>query len=113
VGVVRKGKFKLKRKELIDSQGMILQESLISIDENRQPRDLNIFLSDDLVCPLSEKKTNAGNKIRIIGILKEIPIFLKSGGQSTKFDFIFHANNFETIEETYTEIEISNEDKKK
>ena len=71
---------------------------------------MNVLLKDDLVSPISERRTNPGSTIRIIGSVKEVPIILRTGGQSTKFDLIIDANNIEAIEEDYTNIEISKEE---
>ncbi len=52
---------------------------------------MNIFLKDDLVSPMSERKTNPGSHIKIIGMIKEVPIILRTGGQSTRFDLMIEA----------------------
>lgn len=109
-GCGRKGKFRLLSKELIDAQGIVLEESSKDLEGGEQPKRVNILLKNDLVSPLSEKKTNPGTSIRVIGILKEVPIIFKSGGQSTKFDLMIEANNVEALEEDYTSIEIDEEE---
>ena len=55
-GCGRKGKFRLISKEMIDAQGLTLEESPESIDGG-QPKRMKVFLKDDLVSPLSERKT--------------------------------------------------------
>ncbi len=108
----RKGKFKELNKELIDGQGIVLEESSEELDGGEQPKRMNVFLKNDLVSPLNEKKTSPGSKIRVYGWVNEIPIILRTGGQSTKFDLIIEANNVEPIEEDFTSLEITEEEKK-
>jgi len=109
----RKGKFRLLSKELVDAQGIVLEETAEDLDGGSQPKRMNVFLKNDLVSPLSERKTNPGQKIRITGTVKEIPIILRSGGQSTRFDLLIEANAIEAIEEDYSDITITGEDEVK
>ncbi|MBI5065684.1 ATP-binding protein [Candidatus Woesearchaeota archaeon] len=109
----RKGKFRLLSKELVDAQGLVLEEIPEKLDGGEQPKRLDIFLKNDLVSPLSEKKTNPGSRIVISGIVKEVPIMNKTGAQSTKFDLIFEANCVESVEEDFSDISISEEEKEK
>lgn len=112
-GCGRKGKFNLLSKELVDAQGIVLEEVPESLEGGEQPKRINIFLRDDLVSPLSERKTNPGSKISIVGIVKEVPIILKTGSKSTRFDLMIEANNIEAAEETFYEIEITGEEEQK
>ncbi|MFW6014059.1 MAG: minichromosome maintenance protein MCM [Candidatus Nanoarchaeia archaeon] len=109
-GCGRKGKFKLLDKELIDAQGMFLEEASKDLEGGEQPKRMKVLLKGDLVTPMSEKKTNPGSNVRIIGMVKEIPIILRTGGQSTKYDLMIEANYVEGMEEDYTNIEITQED---
>jgi replicative DNA helicase Mcm len=111
-GCGRKGKFKLLDKELVDAQGIVLEESSEDLEGGEQPKRINLLLKNDLVSPISEKKTNPGSKIRIIGILKEVPIPAKDGGKLTRFDLIIEANSVESIEEDFLSIDISPEEEK-
>jgi len=109
-GCGRKGKFRLLAKELVDAQGIVLEEATKDLEGGEQPKRMNVLLKDDLVSPISEKRTNPGSTIRVIGSVKEVPIILRQGGQSTKFDLIIEANHVEPLEEDYTNIEISKEE---
>ncbi len=91
-GCGRKGKFTLLSKELVDAQGIVLEESPESLEGGEQPKRINILLKDDLVSPLSEKKTNPGSKITVVGVIKEVPIILKTGSKSTRFDLMIESN---------------------
>ncbi len=108
----RKGKFALLSKELVDAQSMVLEEQPETLEGGEQPKRINIFLKEDLVSPISDKKTNPGAKIKVIGQLKEIPTVLKTGGKSTRFDLLIEANNIEAAEEDFYDVKISKEEEK-
>ncbi len=111
-GCGRKGAFRLIDKELVDVQKIVLEECPEELEGSEQPKRLNIFLQSDLVSPISDKRTNPGSKIRVVGILKEIPIILATGGRSTRFDLMLDTNYVEPIQEDFYDIRISKEDKK-
>ena len=60
--------------------------------------------------PLSEKRTNPGQKILVVGQVKEVPIILSTGGQSTRFDLIVEANGVEGLEEDFSDLTTSPEE---
>ncbi len=105
-GCGRKGKFKEISKELVDGQGLVLEESPDDLDSS-QPKRINVFLKDDLVSPLSEKRSNPGARVRIYGWITEVPVTLKTGGQSTKYDLIVEANNVEPLQDDLFDIKVS------
>ncbi len=109
-GCGRKGRFRLLDKEMVDAQGIVLEEATDDLEGGEQPKRINILLKNDLVSPLSEKKTNPGSKIRICGILKEVPILAKDGGKLTRFDLMIEVNSVESIEEDFSSLEISPEE---
>ncbi len=111
-GCGRKGKFRLVSKELVDAQGIVLEESPENMEGGEQPKRMNVFLQEDLVSPITEKRTNPGSKVRVVGVVKEVPIILKTGVQSTRFDLFIEANNILGIEESFFEIEITKEEEK-
>jgi len=108
-GCGRKGKFKLLSKELIDAQSITLEEASEDLDGGEQPKRLKILLKKDLVSPLTDKHTNPGSRITITGVVKEVPIILSTGGQSTRYDLILEANSVLTVHEDFTQIEIDKE----
>jgi len=111
-GCGRKGKFRLISKELVDAQGIVLEESAENLPGGAQPKRINIFLKDDLVSPLSEMKTSPGAKIRVVGMLKEVPIILRTGNKSTRFDLLIEANYVVASEESFYDLEISEEEER-
>ena len=106
----RKGFFKLISKQMVDAQRLVIEESPESLSGGEQPRRMNIFLKEDLVEPKMEEKTTPGSKVRIFGILNEIPVPLQTGAISTRFDLAIDANNVMTLEESYEDLKISEED---
>jgi len=106
----RKGKFRLLSKDLVDAQRLVVEEAPEDLEGGAQPKRMSVFLKEDLVEPKMEKKTTPGNKVGVVGIVKEIPIILKSGVTSTRYDLMIEANYLEPIQEEYTEIDLSPED---
>ncbi|MBD3361929.1 AAA domain-containing protein [Candidatus Woesearchaeota archaeon] len=109
----RKGKFRLLSKELMDAQGLILEEIPEQIEGGAQPKRLNVFLKNDLVSPLSERRTNPGARIVVAGIVKEVPKFTHSGVQSTDFDIMLESNSVVSVDEDFSDIKITEEEMKK
>ncbi len=108
-GCGRKGNFRLLEKELVDAQSMVLEESPEVLEGGDQPKRIGIFLKEDLVSPISEKKTNPGNRVKLIGVLKDVPV-VKHGTRSTSFELHIDTNYLETIEEDFYDLKISKED---
>jgi len=106
----RRGRFRLVSKDLVDAQRIVLEESPESLDGGEQPKRLSVFLREDLVEPKMEKRTTPGAKIRVIGVIKEVPVQAQGGTQLTRYDLVVEANNIEPIEETYEDIIITAED---
>ncbi|MBU3906684.1 MAG: ATP-binding protein [Nanoarchaeota archaeon] len=108
----RKGGFKLLSKEMVDTQRIVIEESPDSLIGGEQPKRMNVFLKEDLVEPRMEEKTTPGSRVRVIGILKEVPVPLKTGGLSTRFEIAVEANNLIPLEETFEELKITEEDER-
>ena len=106
----RRGSFKLVSKEMVDTQRLVVEESPDSLSGGEQPKRLNVFVKEDLVEPKMEEKTTPGSRVKVIGVLKEVPVPLSTGGLSTRFELAIEANNLIPLEETFEEEEISDED---
>ena len=111
-GCGRKGKFVMLDKELVDAQGIVVEEAHENLEGGEQPKRINVLLTDDLVSPLSEKRTSPGSKVEVVGIVKEVPIISRSGAKSTKLDLIVDANYIKPVEGTFYEVEITEEEEK-
>lgn len=105
-----KSAFRLISKEMVDTQRLVIEESPDSLEGGEQPRRINVFLQEDLVDPKMEERTTPGSKIKILGILKEIPIPLKTGSVSTRYDIAVEANNTIPLEESFEDLNISDEE---
>lgn len=105
-----RGKFKLLGKELVDAQAMVIEEVPEKLEGGEQPKRINVLLKEDLVSPLSDKRTNPGSRIGITGYIKEVPIIGRGGKKSTRYDYILEANNIEISQEDFFMIEFSEEE---
>ncbi len=103
----RRGKFRELDRELVDAQGLVIEEVPESLEGGEQPKRLNVFLKEDLVSPTSERQTNPGAKVRIVGWVKEIQKVLRTGAKSTKFDLVLEGNSIESFEESFLQLEIT------
>lgn len=110
-GCGRKGKFILLNKEMVDAQGIVLEETPESLKQG-QPKRMNVLLKGDLVSPLSERRSAPGSKVTIIGIVKEVPIIGKTGSKLTRYDLIIEANNIEAGQDSFYELEITEDEEK-
>ncbi|MGD9276919.1 MAG: minichromosome maintenance protein MCM [Candidatus Pacearchaeota archaeon] len=108
----RKGGFKLIQKDLVDTQRLVVEESPENLTGGEQPKRLNTFVKEDLVEPRMEEKTTPGARVKVIGILKEVPVPLSTGGLSTRFELAIEVNNIIPMEETFEELDISEEDER-
>ncbi|MBI1934912.1 MCM family protein [Candidatus Woesearchaeota archaeon] len=111
-GCGRKGKFVEIGKELVDAQGIVMEEVSENLEGGEQPKRISVLLTDDLVSPISEKRTAPGSKVGIIGIVKEVPIISRTGAKSTKFDLMIEANYVKPTQDTFYEVMVSDEEEK-
>jgi replicative DNA helicase Mcm len=108
----RRGGFKLISKEMVDTQRLVIEESPESLSGGEQPKRINVFVKEDLVEPRMEEKTTPGARVKVIGVLKEVPVPLATGGLSTRFELAVEVNNIIPLEETFEELDISEEDER-
>ena len=106
----RRGKFRLLSKDLVDIQRLLVEETPEGLEGGEQAKRMPIFLKEDLVEPKMERKTTPGSKIRVFGVVKEVPLPSKSGGISTTYDLMIDANFIEPIEEAYVDIQIGQDE---
>jgi len=108
----RRGGFRLISKEMVDTQRLVIEEAPESLSGGEQPKRINVFLKEDLVEPRMEEKTTPGSRVKVIGVLKEVPVPLPSGGLSTRFELALEANNIIPMEESFEELDINEEDER-
>src|SRR3989344_4835296 len=104
-----KSSFKVISKEMVDAQRLVIEEAPDTLEGGEQPRRINVFLQEDLVDPKMEERTTPGSKIRICGVLKEVPLPLPTG-ISTRYDIAIEANNIQPMEESFEDLETDEED---
>ena len=109
----RRGTFRLVHKDLVDAQRLVIEEVPERLEGGSQPKRISVFLKEDLVEPKLEKKTTPGAKVRVNGIVREVPIMLKTGAQSIRYDLMVDANFVEAKEETFEDVEINKEEEQK
>ncbi|MCS7094072.1 MAG: minichromosome maintenance protein MCM [Candidatus Aenigmarchaeota archaeon] len=106
----RKG-FKVVSEKYYDTRWIVIEEPF-EITSGERPSDLIVYLKEDLVTPKMQYKTDPGNRIRVTGVLKQLPRRVK-GSISRQMEIYLEANHIESVETEWEEIEISEEDEKK
>lgn len=95
-GCGRKGRFRLLEKEKVD----FIHFSCEDLPENLKPSEQPGRLLCEAMGPIvkGEEMFPVAGRVLITGILEERPIQLRTGGQSTKSDFIFKILNMKNLE---------------
>ncbi len=101
--------FKLVGKKLHDMRWLVVEEPF-EIASGEKPGQINCYLRDDLTSPDFQKKCDPGNRLKITGIVKELPLKTKGGAKKTQFDIFIDANFIEPVEIEWEEVEISKKD---
>ncbi len=104
----RRGDFKLVDKKMFDVRWLTAVEPF-EVTTGEQPGEIAIFLKEDLTTPRMQKKTDPGSRLKVVGILKELPKRIK-GKLSTKMDMYIEANHVEPMEADFDELELSAEE---
>jgi len=106
----RKG-FKLIDQKLYDARWVTIEEPF-EITTGERPSEIMIFFKEDLTSPRMQNKTEPGNRIKIVGVLKQIPRRIK-GTRSRQMEIYVDANSVESVEAEWEELEITPENEKK
>ena len=104
-----RSRFALLEKKKVDARWVTVEEPF-DITEGDRPSPVNVLVKDDLTSPEGRRMTDPGNRIKINGVLKDVP----KGGKSfaVKLEFYLDANHVEPTEIGWERIEISEEDEK-
>ena len=97
---------------MVDVQRLVVEESPESLIGGEKPRRMNVFLKEDLVEPKMEERTTPGSRVKVVGVLKEIPRLSQTGSVLTRYDIAIEANNVIPMEETFMDLDISEEDER-
>jgi len=106
----RKG-FRLTGQKLYDARWVMIEEPY-EVVTGEKPSEIMVYLKEDLTSPRMQNKTDPGNRIKIVGTLKELPRRIK-GSRSRQMDIFIDANHIESVEAVWEELEITPEDEKK
>ncbi|RLI96692.1 MAG: AAA family ATPase [Candidatus Aenigmatarchaeota archaeon] len=107
----RKSGFDLVEKKMVDIRWLRINEPF-EITTGERPGEIAVFLKGDLTTPEMQRKTDPGNRIKIVGVVKELPIKI-GGKEATKRDIYIDVNYVEPSDIEYEELEITPEDEKK
>ena len=99
-------KFVEADKVMIDTRWITIEEPF-ELTEGETPSQLNVWLTEDLVSQDGRRMTDPGNRLKITGVLREVP---KGSIGSVKLDFFFEANHIEPTESSWEKLKISKED---
>ena len=90
-----------------DSQKILIQESLEDLRGGESPKQISVYLEDDLT-----GKITPGETVFVFGIL-QIGITKNKNIKSRVFDIFLEANNFKPVQVEFEEIKIKKVDEKK
>jgi len=107
----RKG-FKQVGQKLYDARWITIEEPF-EITTGERPSEIMVYLKEDLTSPKMRNKTEPGNRIKVIGILNEVPRRTQRGKKSRQMEILLNANNIESVEMEWEELTIDPEDEKK
>ncbi len=99
--------FKAVDQKLYDARWIVVEEPF-EITEGERPSDLRIYLKEDLTSPKMQNRTEPGNRLKVVGVLKELPRRVK-GTASRQMEIYVEANHIESVEAEWEEFEITPE----
>ncbi|MCS7135188.1 MAG: minichromosome maintenance protein MCM, partial [Candidatus Aenigmarchaeota archaeon] len=106
----RKG-FRILEQKLYDARWIAIEEPF-EITTGERPSEIMVYLKEDLTSPKMQYKTDPGNRIKVIGILKEVPRRTSKGGKSRQMEILIDANNIESTQTEWEDILIAPEEEK-
>jgi len=80
-------------KVLLDSMFMLLEEDYSNSPEDSKLKTVNLSVQGELVQPILESQYKPGQKVKVIGILREKPILTKGGVKSVNYHTMLDVNN--------------------
>ncbi len=101
--------FRLVDKKLFDSRWIVVEEPF-EIASGEKPGQVSIYLRDDLTTPEMQRKCDPGNRIKVTGVIKELPKKTKGGAKMVQSDIFMEANHAEPAEIEWEDVEISGKD---
>jgi replicative DNA helicase Mcm len=93
-------------KVMIDTRWVTIEEPF-ELTEGEKPSQVNVWLTEDLVSPDGRRLTDPGNRLKIMGVLRDVP---KGKMGSVKLDFYLDANHVEATESSWEKLKITPQD---
>ncbi|MEM7819261.1 MAG: minichromosome maintenance protein MCM [Candidatus Aenigmatarchaeota archaeon] len=106
----RRGDFPLIDKKMYDIRWLVGVEPF-ELTTGERPGEISIFLKEGLTTPRMQRKSDPGNRIKLYGIVKELPKRIK-GKLSTRMDIYMDAIYFEPSDIEFEELEITSEEER-
>ncbi|MCD6371826.1 MAG: minichromosome maintenance protein MCM [Candidatus Aenigmarchaeota archaeon] len=103
--------FRLVDQKLYDARWIVIEEPF-EIVSGERPSDIMVYLKEDLTSPRMQNKTDPGNRIKIVGILKQTARRVR-GTKSRQLEIYIEANNIIPLEVEWHDLEITPEDEQK
>jgi replicative DNA helicase Mcm len=98
-----KESFKQVGKKLIDTRWIVIEEPF-ELTEGEKPSQVTILMTEDLVAPAERRKSDAGNRLKITGVLRDVP---KGKSWSVKLDFYLDSNHLEPTEIGWEKVKVT------
>jgi replicative DNA helicase Mcm len=93
-------------KEMIDTRWVVVEEPF-ELTEGERPSQVTVLLKEDLVSPDGRRLTDPGNRLKITGVLRDVP---KGKAWSTKLDFYMDGNHVDPVEIGWQQLNITDKD---
>ncbi len=106
-----KARFDMVDRKLYDSRVITLEEPFETASGER-PGEVNISMKEDLTTPEMQRKTDPGNRLKIVGVVKELRRVMK-GRMKTQMEMFIEANSIESTDVEWEEVNITPEDEMK
>ena len=103
--------FKQIEQKMYDARWITLEEPF-EITTGERPSEVMIFLKEDLASPRMQNITDPGNRIKIVGILKQMPRIIRRT-RSRQMEIYLDANSVENVEVEWEELDINTGDEKR
>jgi replicative DNA helicase Mcm len=97
--------------KLYDARWVAIEEAP-EITTGERPSEIMIFLKEDLTSPRMQNKTDPGNRIKVVGVLKQLQRRMR-GTNSRQLEIYIDANSVEAMEVEWEELDITSESQKK
>jgi replicative DNA helicase Mcm len=104
--------FKQIGQRLYDARWIAIEEPF-EITTGERPSEIMVYLKQDLTSPRMRNRTDPGNRIKVTGILKEIPRRNERGKKTRQMEILLDANNVEGVEIEWEELDMDPEEEKK